>query len=722
MKKLHLSIAAICIIHIGFAQQKDSVVPAQDSLKIHQIHHLQEVIVTDQKHSYQADNPSLSLRLLTPIQKIPQNIQVVTEDVLNDQQVTMMGNDVIRNVSGAVRLEHWSMYTRINMRATRASEFRNGMNITSTWGPLSLDMGLVDRIEFVKGPAGFLMSNGEPGAIMNVVTKKPTGIDQGELLLMFGSYSLYRFSIDKDGILDTNGKLRYRINLIGQTQNSFRPYEFNRRLSLHPVITYKINDKTDFTAEYTLQSVSMSDVGSPYAYSTRNYADVPKSFTTLEPGLDPARISEQNLFLYFHHHINNHWLLTVQTAYFNYMQRASDIWPSSLDSAGNMIRGVSNFDVLSEYAFGQIFLNGNLSTSRVTHHILTGLDLGNKQNWYDWNQYHELDTKDHPFNIYQPVYGSPSNGLPTFDRSKTIRQRAGNNTINQTYSALYVQDELGFAEDKIRLTLAGRYTKAQQSDYGTPYQADHFTPRVGLSVSLSNDASVYGLFDQSFLPQSGLLRGNKLPKPQTGNNLEFGIKKDFRNGLWNATVSVYRIQKNGLLVNDPDTTDNPNNRYSLQLGQAVAKGVELDIRGQIAKGLRAVINYAYTDASITKDIDKNKVGQPLPGYAHHIINTWLTYQLQNGKWKGLGVSAGCSYQKDRIDWSGVFQAAVPYRPLPDYFRIDGGVFWQINQLKINLTVNNILNAYLYSGGAYANFYYWQAEAPRNYKLGISYNF
>ncbi|SFV31187.1 TonB-dependent siderophore receptor [Thermoflavifilum thermophilum] len=722
MKKLYLSVAAICIIHIGFAQQIDSVSPLQDSLKMHRVHHLQEVIVTDQKHSYQANNLSSSLRLLTPLQKLPQNIQVITQDVLNDQQITTMGNDIIRDVSGAVRLEHWSMYTRINMRATRASEFRNGMNITSTWGPLSLDMGLVDRIEFVKGPAGFLMSNGEPGAIMNIVTKKPTGIDQGELSLMFGSYDLYRIAIDKNGRFDKNEKLLYRVNLIGQTQNSFRPYEFNKRLSFHPVITYKINDKTDFTAEYTLQSVNMSDVGSPYAYSPKNYADVPRSFTTLEPGLDPAHISEQNFFFYFHHHIHENWMLTVQSAYFDYRQQASDIWPSSIDSAGNMIRGVYNFDVLSQYAFGQIFLNGQLSTGHISHHILTGLDLGNKQNWYDWSQYHELDTQDHPFNIYQPVYGSPSNGLPTFDRSKSIRQRAGNNTINQSYSALYVQDELGFAEDKIRLTLAGRYTKAQQSDYGTPYQADHFTPRVGLSVSLSNDASVYALFDQSFLPQSGLLRGNKLPKPQTGNNLEFGIKKDFRNGLWNATVSVYRIQKNGLLVNDPDTTDNPNNRYSLQIGQSVAKGFELDIRGQILKNLQAVVNYAYTEASITKDVDKNKVGQPLPGYAHHIINSWLTYQSQNGKWKGFGVSAGCSYQKDRIGWSGIFQAAVPYRPLSDYFRLDGGVFWQINQLKINLTVNNILNAYLYSGGAYANFYYWQTEAPRNYKLGISYRF
>jgi iron complex outermembrane receptor protein len=151
-------------------------VQAQDTTIVQKItlekrkEQLREVVIQSQRKRYKADEVSSSLRLITPLQKVPQNIQVITSKVLDDQQVISLADGVIRNVSGATKLEHWDMYTRINMRGARASEFRNGMNVTSNWGPLSADMSIVDRIEFVKGPAGFMMSNGDPSGIFNIVT------------------------------------------------------------------------------------------------------------------------------------------------------------------------------------------------------------------------------------------------------------------------------------------------------------------------------------------------------------------------------------------------------------------------------------------------------------------------------------------------------------------------------------------------------------------------
>src|SRR5699024_2681010 len=141
-------------------------------------------------------------------------------------------------------------------------------------------------------------------------------------------------------------------------------------------------------------------------------------------------------------------------------------WPASLDSAGNMIRNISIFDALNEDKFAQIFLNGKVGTGRVQHKILIGLDMGDKENTYDWNQYHALDTKQQPFNIYHPVYGAPANGYPDFDRSKSLNERAGANKLNQSYSGIYLQDELAVWQNKVRLTVAGRFTYVKQSTYG----------------------------------------------------------------------------------------------------------------------------------------------------------------------------------------------------------------------------------------------------------------
>jgi iron complex outermembrane receptor protein len=131
------------------------------------------------------------------------------------------------------------------------------------------------------------------------------------------------------------------------------------------------------------------------------------------------------------------------------------------------------------------------------------------------------------------------------------------------------------------------------------------------------------------------------------------------------------------------------------------------------------VNYAYTDSYISKDIDKSNVGNSIPGFARNVTNGWLSYEIQQGALKGLGFSGGATYQNHRSTWS---WGSALQQQLPDYFRLDGGIFWQYKKMKINLTINNVLNAYLYSGSPYGNFYYWQMEAPRNFRLGIDYRF
>src|SRR5699024_3930056 len=105
-----------------------------------------------------------------------------------------------------------------------------------------------------------------------------------------------------------------------------------------------------------------------------------------------------------------------QAAYMHTKKEGNSLWPSTVDSAGNIIRDVTIADAVSDYKFGQIFLNGKVQTGPIQHKILIGLDMGDKKNTYDWNQSHALDTKSNPFNIYHPQYGNPSNGYADFDR------------------------------------------------------------------------------------------------------------------------------------------------------------------------------------------------------------------------------------------------------------------------------------------------------------------
>lgn len=697
---------------------------------------LEEIVVRGVREGYKTDAVSSSLRLRSSLLETPQNIQVVTSDVLRDQQVISLSDGLIRNVSGVVRSEHWGdLYTNIKARGAQLQAFRNGFNVVNSfWGPLTEDMSFVDHIEFVKGPAGFMLANGDPAGLYNVVTKKPTGITKGEASMTVGSYGLFRSTLDLDGRLSKDGKLLYRLNFSAQNKNSHRANEYNDRYVIAPVISYQLDEKTKLTLEYNYQRANMSNLGSFYIFSKKGYGTLPVDFTTLPAGTPGNKIDDHSFYVNLQHELSENWKLTAQGSRFIYKQIGASMWPSdtTIYDNGTYLRQINIWDAESKMTMAQVFVNGEETTGSIRHRILAGIDVARKEYLADWGQGHILDTYETPFNPFDPDFqlGIPPNGFPNFDRSMPLEQRAQlvGGLIDQRYSSLYIQDELGFINNQLRLTVALRYTNINQSNYGgTPEKADRVTPRLGLSASLTKQLSVYALFDQAFLPQSiALGKNGKNASPITGNNVEIGFKKDWFGG-WNSTLSLYRIVKNGELMNIGSTAA----PILIELDQKRAEGIELDIRGTIVNGLNLIANYAYTNSIISEGAME---GTLVPGFAKHTANAWLNYKIQNGVVKGLGFSAGCTYLADRATfWT---PAPTADTEIENYIKLDGGLFWEKDKIRITANVFNVLDEYLYSGsyenwmtngnpdtgGVTSGTYSYQTEAPRNYRIGITYSF
>jgi len=699
---------------------------------------LNEVVVVGHKNGINVNTASSSLRVQTPLIELSQNVQVVTSKVLADQQIVSMSDGLIRNVSGTARSEHWGdLYTNIVSRGSQIQAFRNGMNVVASyWGPLTEDMSFVDRIEFVKGPAGFMLANGDPSGLYNVVTKKPTGTSKGEVNFTLGSFDLYRGSLDLDGALSKDKKLLYRLNLAAQNRGSHRDYEYNNQFVIAPVISYQLDEQSKLTLEYNGQFARMTEVGSYYVFSRKGYGTFPAHFTYTNPGLPPTKINDHSGYLTFEHNFSDNWKLTAQGSYFGYNQKGMSSWPSYLAPSGDsLIRNIGLWDAQSAMALGQVFLNGTFNTGNIRHRVLAGIDAANKNYYADWGQSHDLDSVGALFDPYNPTYGTPVNGYPVFDRTRPIEERAiaAGGIQKQRYSSIYIQDELAFFQERLRLTLAGRYTNVSQV-YGVDVEyskARHFTPRVGLSYSIHKSFSAYALYDQAFTPQAGRLWGGGKIKPITGNNLELGLKKNWFEDRWSTTLSVYRILKQNELTSDP-MHSTPSESYSMVLGEKVAKGVEFDARGTIVPGFTSIANYAFTEAQVTKVAEGAAgytVGQLLPGYAKHTTNAWLSYEIQKGLLQGLGLNGGFTSLIDRhTGWS------TEGKQLPDYFKVDGGIFYSKDKYRITLNVFNLLDKYLFSGSysasptvrgdwsTSAEAYYYQAEPPRNLRLSVTYTF
>jgi len=722
-----------------------AVVVADFSLNENRLE-LETVQINTNTKKYKVDKVSSSLRLQSPLIEVPQNIRVVTDKLLADQQVFDIVDGVTRNVSGTVRTGHWdAQYANISTRGTTIPAFRNGMNMKMPWGPLADDAATIDRIEFIKGPSGFMMANGEPGGIYNVVTKKPTGQNKSSVSLSGGGFNLARVAVDLDGKLSKDGRLLYRLNVAAQTKGSYNKYNYTDKYIIAPVISYQIDSNTIITAEYTTQHVEAQAL-STYGFSPKGLGDTDPSFFIGDPALDPNKLSDHNITLYFNHKLNQTWKLNAQVAYVSYGLKGGTPWPSTIAPNGDMKRYLNISEELAINKNAQVSIMGDVTTGSVIHRVMTGVDFGNLKTWGDFASKQEPDLKlagTTVFNIYNPTYGIPMDNIPVFDRSKSIQVRSGLPAnlpylTNLTYTGIYLQDEIRMLDEKLRLTLAGRFTHAVTVGKTalTQISDNAFSPRLGLSYSILKDFSAYTLYDQSFLPQGGQdFEGNTF-KPVRGNNIEFGLKKDWLDGKWNATAAIYQITKKNVLAADPrrglplpSGTGNYPTNISVQLGEQRFRGFELDIAGEIINGLNLILNYAYTKTKVTEDTNPLYIDRPVAGSVKHITNGWLSYRFkkQGSILNGFGLNGGYQIQIGRNAGS----IAVPFQ-LPEYYRFDAGASYEKGKFNISLLINNLLDRRLLTQGSYTavaaptatsvSYYTYIYEVPRNARLSVTYKF
>lgn len=680
---------------------------------------LNEVTISSKYYQrYKIDNVSTSLKLGKPLLLVPQNIQEIDKSIIRDQQAINVNESVTRNVSGAVRNNTADFYgPLIFMRGAGISTLRNGMDISMIYfGPMPEDAAIIDRMEFIKGPAGFMNAIGDPAGSFNIVTKNPTGVRSNNISFTAGSFNLYRLTGDFDGSFGKNNKWQYRLNVAGQKAKSFQKFAFNDKVLVQPVIRYNINTKSSVTAEYIYSKQSFQQylvtVFSPYGFGS-----LPRDFSITDPNKKPTKASENNGFLTYRNQLSDKWKLTAKATYARSHLDGNYFFVSAYNKATpDLLQRRLTYERFNSSVFGlQAFVNGQFSTGPITHQVLASFDY-NRKDFLGYSGYNDPSANPalYPLDASNPVYGII---FDSNERTGSLSDIATNKQYIRYYAG-YLQDELNLFKDKLRITLAARLTSSKSGiSIPKPTRVSDVvvTPRVGVSYSILKDFSVYGLFDHTYTPQSGISAAGGIFKPLKGKNLEAGLKKDWADGKWNTSVSVYQITRDNIIVTDP-----ANNNFQSQIGQTKSKGVEFDLKGEIVKGLNVVVNYAYTDSYISDDANEANIGLASPYLVKHIQNTWLNYKLPVKKLSGLSVSGGYQFQAGR---HGRYSQDGDL-PIANIFRVDGGLGWSNSRISINGIVNNIFNRFNY-GSAWTRpvgLFAYVPYPPREYRITLGYHF
>jgi len=158
--------------------------------------------VTVRASSADAQVASSATKTDTELLDIPQSIQVVPGEILNDQIALTMG-DVVRNVSGVtVPFTSGGRMENLVMRGFLTNfQLKDGFRNDFWSNRAGVELANVDRVEVLKGPSSALYGRLDPTGVLNLVTKQPLSDLHFSGSFTTGSYSYWRGTVDITGPL-----------------------------------------------------------------------------------------------------------------------------------------------------------------------------------------------------------------------------------------------------------------------------------------------------------------------------------------------------------------------------------------------------------------------------------------------------------------------------------------------------------------------------------------
>ncbi len=432
--------------------------------------------------------------------------------------------------------------TTFTVRGFTTGEFyRNGFPINRGY-PNMPDANTIERLEVLRGPATTLYGRGDPGGTFNVVSKQPLAERTVTLGSQLNDQGMRRGTLDASGPLDDEGRLAYRLNVIGEGGDTFRDHVEKRALRCgagarlagqrhHPHHLRRRFHAQQRAARSGRDSLSQSGRRCLAGY----FFSVKKDIGKLHNDNNMAQLR-------FEHFLNDNWTLGGGTQFLDGSLQGNAIEGNGVAADGRTLGRNFNYRKLEWQDLDvQLNLTGHFfSTVGFDHTLLTGIEYED----YDYKSIIRRSSgavSAYPIDIFNPVYGQPR---PALTRTTTHDQEN-----LKTYAA-FVQDQVTLTE---RLkALAGVRFERFEHDYDNKLvngvswtNSDNaVTPRLGLIYDLTPTVAIYADTARSFKPNSGASRTGGGFKPEEGKSYEVGVKWQALDRQLSVDAAVYQIEKN----------------------------------------------------------------------------------------------------------------------------------------------------------------------------------
>ncbi|QOG07862.1 TonB-dependent siderophore receptor [Aureimonas sp. OT7] len=324
-----------------------------------------------------------------------------------------------------------------------------------------------------------------------------------------------------------------------------------------------------------------------------------------------------------------------------------------------------------------------------------------------------------PTNIYDPTFfvGGP------IDTSAFPRASGRPKFADLQLTSIALTDTLSMFDDRFQLTLGGRYQDIRSRGFSTVpgptlgernyyYSDSRLSPAVAALVRVTDSLSVYGNYVESLtegpIAPATAANANEIFAPVVNDQKEVGVKYDF--GFMAVTASLFEItQASGFT--DPVT------RIFSVGGRQVNRGLELNVFGEVADGVRLLGGVTLLDAELERTAGGRFDGNDVPGVANVAFNLYGEYDIN---W----LTPGLTLTGRVIHTGSTWYDQANTQKIDDWTRVDAGLRYAFTgpydkPVELRANVENLFGEDYWASSARG---FLAAGASRTFTVSAAFEF
>lgn len=612
----------------------------------------------------------------TSLKEVPQSTVIFDRAFLENTFAVEL-RDAVRFIpSGATSRPANGTFTQ----AVRSRGF-SATYVVNSQSPLneypSYDPAGLERIEVLQGPASVLYGAMEPGAVINLITKKPRAEMHFGVGIELGSYNTYRSTVDLGGPL--SDRVRVRLNAAYDSRETFYDFWKREKIYLAPVVEVDITDRTQMTLEASYRKFTdengVNDARYPVVGTVlpNPNGQIPRTFSPVQPGLGDWNQSVRQYSAALTHELNDNWTLSAyvdrQSVYAGGLFWFTNAFEPDLRTLKRLLFAFEPEPMNSIFSTASIA--GEFQTGPIAHSLIVGADYLDK----DFIRIRGISALT-GIDIFNPV------------RDKDIVVPAPNfQSINTTKAyGIFSQNRMKIG-DRLTALVGVRWGEIESlSAFGaypetlpklTGVKQDNVSTQFGLVYDVADSVTLYASRVTSFTPRGGTAFGGAPFDPETGTQYEVGAKLFPFDGM-SASLALFNIEKPNVIVADP-----LNVGFFLPIGEVKSRGIELALSGNAIDGLFLHATYAYLDTEAVG-------GFNLPTAPKNTVGLFARYNFSDVL-DGFSLSGSVQYRDD------IFPGINEGVTLPSYTRADFGIHYSFGEsIEVNVQIKNAFDAEIWN--------------------------